>query len=354
MLVELIDSGNRPCSVPQTVAAELQFISKATPTSLSTEPSVVNATVTAISPSQYEVSYTAVSRGQYKLHIQVNDREIEESPTITVYPDPNQLAYPVSILGGLTTPYSVGFTSDGEMIVSEKVKNQISIFNTKGKRIGEFEQHEDHSRKILKPQGIAIDDDDNVYVSSQFKLQKFTSRGNFIHCVGQKGSKERDFNGLCGITLHDNQLYVCDCNNHRIQVFDLDLNFIRSIGSHGKGKCEFDRPYDVKFDSDHNMYVAEWKGGRVQVLDKNGQFIRLFDENPTLIKASALHIIDKYVYVSDWSRGHILVYETTGRFVTLFGGCGRTEGKFEYPYCINSYEDQVYICDSDNGRIQTF
>ena len=185
---------------------------------------------------------TAVSRGQYILHIQVNDKEIYERPTITVYPDPNQLANPVDTLDDLTTPYSIVFTSNGKIIISEKLKNQISIFNTKGKRIDKFEHHED---QIFEPQGIVIDDDDNVYVSSDFKLQKFTSKGKFLKCVGQKGSKEGEFNDPYGMTLHDNRLYVCDCNNHRIQVFDLDLNFKRSIGSHGKGEGEFQKPYDV-------------------------------------------------------------------------------------------------------------
>ena len=46
-----------------------------------------------------------------------------------------------------------------------------------------------------------------------------------------------------------------------IQVFDLDLNFVRSIGSRGSGRGEFDQPYDVKFDTAGNMYVAEWGNG---------------------------------------------------------------------------------------------
>ena len=49
--------------------------------------------------------------------------------------------------------------------------------------------------------GIAIDDADNIYVSSEHKLQKFTSSGELIKCVGQRGSKEREFNVPCGITL---------------------------------------------------------------------------------------------------------------------------------------------------------
>ena len=67
-------------------------------------------------------------------------------------------------------------------------------------------------------------------------------------------------------------MYVCDRNNHRIQVFDLDLNFIRSIGSYGKGRGEFDAPYDVQFDANGYMYVVEFSNKRVQVLDRSGHF----------------------------------------------------------------------------------
>ena len=55
--------------------------------------------------------------------------------------------------------------------------------------------------------------------------------------------------------LHSNHIYVCDCNvlNHCIQVFDLDLNFVTSIGSHGNGTGEFNATRDVKFDVYGNM-----------------------------------------------------------------------------------------------------
>ena len=34
------------------------------------------------------------------------------------------------------------------------------------------------------PQGIAVGDTDNIYVSSEHKLQKFTSSGELIKCIG--------------------------------------------------------------------------------------------------------------------------------------------------------------------------
>ena len=73
-------------------------------------------------------------------------------------------------------------------------------------------------------------------------------------------------------------MYVCDCKNHRIQVFDFDLNFVRSIGSRGKGRGEFNAPHDVKFDIAGNMYIADYSNSKVQVLDSSGHFIGAFGE----------------------------------------------------------------------------
>ena len=81
-----------------------------------------------------------------------------------------------------------------------------------------------------------------LFVSSQHKLQKFSSSGELIKCIGRRGSKEAEFDDPRGVTIHSNQAYVCDKDNHRIQVFDLDFNFIGSIGSRGRGRGDFDAP----------------------------------------------------------------------------------------------------------------
>ena len=49
-------------------------------------------------------------------------------------------------------------------------------------------------------------------------------------------------------------------------MFDLDLNFFQFVGSRGKGRGEFNAPFDAKFDTDGNMYVADNSNSRVQVL----------------------------------------------------------------------------------------
>ena len=210
---------------------------------------------------------------------------------------------------------------------------------------------------MIRPAGIAVDDVDNIYVSSEHKLQKFSSSGELIKCIGQQGSKKGEFYDPRGVTIHSNQVYVCDRNNHRIQVFDLDLNFIQSIGSHGKERGKFDRPLDVAFDTAGNMYVAEFGNEKVQVMDSSGQFIRAFGQEGEgkLSEPTALHIADKYVYVSDCDQHRIAVYQTSGHFVTSFGRFGRGEGELSSPCCITFCTNRfIHVCDYSNNRVQTF
>ena len=253
------------------------------------------------------------------------------------------------IVTRLSWPVGIAFNSHQEMIVSERDGTRLSIFDIRGQKIRTFGSHGDSPDQMIYPASIATDDTDNIYVSSNHKLQKFTRSGELIKCIGKKGRKEGEFDDPCGVTLYDNQVYVCDSNNHRIQVFDLNLNFVRSIGSHGKGGGEFNSPLDVKFDTAGNMYVAEWRNVRVQVLDTSGQFIRAFGQEGKgkLRLPAGLHIVDKYVYVSDF-RGHrIVVYETSGQFVTSFG----TLTPNEITSCTDGF---IYVCDSDNGKVQIF
>ena len=365
VLVELRDSSGRPCSQRRSVTAKLEHIPQATPTSQplasltrtfkwpwSRKPAEKNVAVSMTSPSRYEVSYTAVSRGQHKLHVQVNDREINGSPfTITVYPDPTKLGHPVRVVTGLKFPYGIAYNSRGEMIVSEWNGHRVSVFDIRGRTFG---SHGDSPDQMIHPRGIAVDDMDNIYVSSEHKLQKFTSSGELIKCVSGRGGKEGEFDVPRGVTLYDDQVFVCDSNNHRNQVFDLDLNFVQSIGSYGKGSGEFNEPHDVKFDTAGNMYVADFNNSRVHVLDSSGHFIRAFGEEGggKLSGPSGLHITDKHVYVSDWRDNCIVVYETSGKFVTRFG---QKEGELRGQYCITSCVDGfIHVCDFYNYRVQIF
>ena len=232
------------------------------------------------------MSYTAVSRGLEKV---VNGRRTCDGPflhilrmreyaypfTMTVSRDPRLLRYPVATVTGLQVPSGIAINSREEMIVTEIAGDQVSIFDIRKKRIKSFGSCGESSEQMVRPAGIAIDVMDNIYVSSENKLQKFTSSGGLMNYIGQEGSEEGEFRRPHGVTVYDNQVYVCDTGNNRIQVFDMDLKFIRSFCFSGKEKLH--APYDIKFDTAGYMYIVEHEM-RVQVLDSSGNFIRVFGE----------------------------------------------------------------------------
>ena len=369
VVVELSDFSGKPCSLIQNVTAgliSLSTSSQATPTSdsqwlLSKTPSPstsllppLKAAVTVISPSKYDVSYTAVRRGPHKLHIEVNGSEINGSPfTLMVYPDPAQLGSPMRIVKQLNKPYGIAFNSRGEMIVSECAENQVSVFDVGEQKVRSFGSRGDRPEQMILPAGVAVDDTDNIYVSSKYKVQKFTSSGELIKCIGRTGSKIDPR----GVTIHSNQVYICDRNNNCLHVFDLDLNFIHSISPHGKGRRKLVHPLDVAFDAAGNMYIVDFGNDRVQVMDSSGKFIRMLSQEGEgkLSSPTALHIVDKYVYVSDLKNHRIAVYETSGQYVTSFGRCGTGKEELSSPYCITSWVNGcIYVCDLNISQVQVF
>ena len=250
-------------------------------------------------------------------------------------PDPTQLAHPVRVVTGLTYPCGIAFNSRREMIVSERESHRIVVLDIKGDIIRTFGSEGYSPEEMMYPESIAVDGMDNIYVSSSTKLQKFTRSGELMKWIGM--GKPR------GVTLYNNEVYVCDTCNNQIQVFDLDFNYIRSIGN------ELDTPHDVKFDTDGYMYVAEFGNQRVQVLNRSGHFIRVFGEGEFF--PVALHIVDNCVYVS--GRESIAVYRTSGQFVTSFGSYVTTFGSLYINptySCITSCHDGfIHVCDFFNS-----
>lgn len=72
------------------------------------------------------------------------------------------------------------------------------------------------------PTDVAIAPDGNVYVTDtrNYRVQQFTSQGDFIRAWGSKGAGNGQFNDLRNIAIaSDGSVYVADLGNHRMQQF---------------------------------------------------------------------------------------------------------------------------------------
>ena len=385
VILELSDASGQPCSLRQNLTAELQSVDQSVvPNSLSvaevqladkSEPLASTSTIrwpwskkkpqmSTPAPDksvcQYKVSYTVLSRGQHKLHIRLNGSEVSGSPfNITVYPDPTQLGKPLKVLTGLKHPYGIAINSHGEMVVSNFRGHNVTLVDREGKEIQIYGSEGDRPHEMRYPTSVAVDNDDNVYVTSDHKLQKFSRDGHFITYVGQRGSKDGEFIEPQGVKFYCGRLYVCDRYNNRIQVFDTNLNFLRTIGSSGSGRRQFNQPRDVDFDYEGNAYISDNQNHRIQVIDSSGQFVQQFGQEEgegKLERPTAVHVMGQFVYVWNERYDHhsrITVYQTSGQFVMSFGK--HTDVELGILYSITSdCNGLIYIPDLDFDSIRVF
>jgi DNA-binding beta-propeller fold protein YncE len=76
---------------------------------------------------------------------------------------------------------------------------------------------------------IAIDNANNVYVSSNNRIFKYTNDGQLISSWGSFGTNEGDFNQIVGMATDSlNNIYVVEKYNLRIQKFTGERDFITS------------------------------------------------------------------------------------------------------------------------------
>ena len=74
-------------------------------------------------------------------------------------------------------------------------------------------------------ESISVDKEGNVYVtdSGNARVQKFTSDGQFLETWGVSGTGNGEFTSPIGIATYENNVYVVDNEQNRVQVFDLSL-----------------------------------------------------------------------------------------------------------------------------------
>src|ERR1700688_1174900 len=135
----------------------------------------------------------------------------------------------------------------------EKVSERYPVGN-----MGTFDRETD----------IAWDSQDTMFVSDGYgnsRVVKILKDGTWVKAVGTHGSGENQFSTPHGISTDaQGNVYVADRGNFRIQVYDNDLNFKKSIGGVGA-------PWSVQVTP---KYIYSGDGtGKIYRLDHEGKLL---------------------------------------------------------------------------------
>jgi hypothetical protein len=83
--------------------------------------------------------------------------------------------------------------------------------------------------------------------------------------------------GACVAAAPGRNAYISDGYiNSRVTKVDKDGNWVKSWGERGTGPGQFNTPHSIAADAQNNIYVADRANRRIQVFDGEGKFLRQF------------------------------------------------------------------------------
>jgi hypothetical protein len=188
------------------------------------------------------------------------------------------------------------------------------------------------------PTDIAWDTEDNIYISDGYtnsRVAKFNKRGDWIGSWGSRGAggehaneNPGQFNTPHSIAIdRQNNVYVADRGNRRIQVFDRDGAFLRFI--------HLTAPYDKR----RHPVLGNLPASRP---DETAPWTLCITNTPT-----------QYLYTADQEPGRIYKLTLDGTIVGMLGESGHDVGQFNWIHGLACpSEDVLYVADMNNWRVQ--
>ena len=146
---------------------------------------------------------------------------------------------------------------------------------------------------------------------------------------------------------------MCDSKNHRIQIFDTELNFLQTFGSKGTKSGRFDFPADVDFDSNGTAYIVDFYNHRIQAMTPDGRFLYTFGKKGRaageLKHPACIQVRGQLLYITEMMNNRVSVFCTSGQFVTTFG-----EGYLQEPDGLTIDEDGFVYVTSHTSKVLVF
>ncbi len=238
--------------------------------------------------------------------------------------------------------------------------------------------------------GISVDHSDNVWIGgTSHVVLKFTRDGQQLLQLGEfgetGGSNDPRLLGSpadIAVDPETNEVYIADgYGNRRIIVFDAETGeYKRHWGAYG------DPPHDgelaaydptaaplrsfrtpthaVRLSHDGRVYVADRVNNRVQVFQRDGEFLtEVVIAKPTLSMGSAWDVDfspdteQTYMYVTDGTNDRVWILNRAELTVLdHFGRSGRYAGQFHWVHSVAvDSHGNVYTTEVDTGqRVQKF
>jgi len=156
------------------------------------------------------------------------------------------------------------------------------------------------------------------------------------------------------------EVFVSDYDGNRVQVLDEDGMFLRAFGTLGAGPAQMDGPVGMHITDSGLIYLADNRNDRISRWDTQGNYIDSFGssgsgngqfDSPSDVALGP----DGLVYVTEFENDRVQVVLSDGTYVREWGGAGSGDGDLDGPAAIEFGPDGlVWVADALNNRLQVF
>jgi len=166
------------------------------------------------------------------------------------------------------------------------------------------------------------------------------------------------------ISAFNNQVYIVDQNNHRVQRFSKAGVYLGAFGSLGNGAGQLTRPSGIAIDNEGNAWVADQDNNRIAKFSPTGTHIGNYGSfgsgdgqfnTVSLRMGIAYSARFNFIFATDARNSRIQRFTTAGAYSSKFGTLGGGNGQLRNPSSVGVDRDgNIYVADTNNNRIQRF
>ena len=298
----------------------------------------------------YEVSVTPQTTGEHQLDITIGNEHIQSSPFIISVREERPYTSQTCLKSyQVSSPWDVAFSKEkGEIFVasySDHSIHCIPVVDQEGKVPRRIGTSGTSKLQFSNPTGIAIHGE-MVYVVEyrNHRVQKFTISGESISIFGSEGSGDGQLDHPRGICIDPyGKIYVSECGNNRISVFNADESFDRHI------TVNLSNPWGLAFDSSGNLYVANHNSHNIAIFDPKGEAKGNPYEHENIKNPAGMAIDPEgYMYINTYSSGNMFVLDPQFQIINTISGFQQTTG------IVLDDDGYCYVCDYSNGKVKKY
>ena len=265
----------------------------------------------------------------------------------------------------LLAPYGMATDAQGNLYVADQKVGATFIFNTETKDTTLIRNGYEATFGMIND--VTIDDDGRIFLTDG-RLHRVLILNKKHEVVDQIKEGLVDPVGIV-IDTENRQLYVVDTQQDQVLVFDADsLKPLRRIGASSAGKKhelttpgDFAAPQDIALDSDNNVYVTDTLNNRVEIFDAEGKFISQFgrhcDGPGCFARPKGIAVdSDGHIWVADPMLDMLQIFDRDGQLLAFIGGHGERLGQFSslVGVTIDRKTNRVFTSEQYPGRVQMF